>query len=383
MTQMPDQDSTEYHARPNRFDIDLGAVAIFTRNIRNLVGKDAAIFAALKCNAYGFGLEPVARTVLRSGADALSMVDLANAIGLRKAGIRAPILIYPGAVVTAQTVAAIEAYDLIPSIIDVEAAATYSRHATRPLRIAAKVDIGQERLGFPAEEAAEVIARVSRMPNLQIHIIHSHPNTPEPHSAEYLNWQLARFEAMCQQLQEQRIIIPIKMIASSKILSITRDPILNAVDPGQMLFGPFRAEGDVPWPTARQAFKKLSSRLIHVRALRRQGFVDQAPFRMREGMRMGIIPMGSADGADRLTSDEVLVRGKRAKLIGKPSLEHTRLDLTDIPDAKIGDEVVLIGTQDGNAITPEEVAMHRGLSRIADLAMAVGYGIPRGYIEGC
>jgi alanine racemase len=104
---------------------------------------------------------------------------------------------------------------------------------------------------------------------------------------------------------------------------------------------------------------------------------------MREGMRMGIIPMGSADGADRLTSDEVLVRGKRAKLIGKPSLEHTRLDLTDIPDAKIGDEVVLIGTQDGNAITPEEVAMHRGLSRIADLAMAVGYGIPRGYIEGC
>ena len=381
MTQTPDHDSTEYHARPNRFDIDLGAVAIFTRNIRNLIGRDATIFAALKCNAYGFGLEPVARTVLRSGADALSMVDCANAIGLRKAGITAPILIYPGAVVTAETVAAIEAYDLIPSIIDLEAAAIYSRHATRPLRIAVKVDIGQERLGFPAEEAAEAIAVISRMPNLQVHIVHSHPNTPEPHSTEYLNWQLDRFEAMCRQLQEQRITIPIKMIASSKILSITRGLILNAVDPGQMLFGPFRAEGDVPWPATRQAFKKLSSRLIHVRALRRQSFVDQAPFRVREGMRMGIIPMGSADGADRLTSGEVLVRGRRAKLIGKPSLEHTRLDLTDIPEAKVGDEVVLIGEQDGDAITPETVATHCGLGRIADLAMAVGHGIPRRYIE--
>lgn len=96
---------------------------------------------------------------------------------------------------------------------------------------------------------------------------------------------------------------------------------------------------------------------------------------------MGIIPMGSADGADRLTRGEVLVRGRRVKLIGKPSLEHTRLDLTDIPEAKIGDEVVLIGEQDGDAITPETVATHCGLGRIADLAMAVGHSIPRRYIE--
>ena len=148
------------------------------------------------------------------------------------------------------------------------------------------------------------------------------------------------------------------------------------------LFGPFRTEGDVPWPTPRQAFKQLSSRLIHVRALRRELFVEQAPFPVREGMRMGIIPIGSSDGADQLTAGEVLVRGRRAKLIGKSSLEHTRLDLTDIPEARIGDEVVLIGEQDGDAITTETVINYRGLGRITDLAMAVRHGIPRRYVGG-
>ena len=80
------------HTRPNLFEIDLGAISELTRHIRSHVGKAVTIFAALKCNAYGFGLVPVARTVLAAGADALSMVDPANAIELRRSGITAPIL---------------------------------------------------------------------------------------------------------------------------------------------------------------------------------------------------------------------------------------------------------------------------------------------------
>ena len=69
------------HARPNRFEIDLGAIAQFTREIRTLVGDGVTVFAALKCNAYGFGLVPVARTILAAGGNALSLVDRANAAG--------------------------------------------------------------------------------------------------------------------------------------------------------------------------------------------------------------------------------------------------------------------------------------------------------------
>src|SRR5262249_55522525 len=136
-------DRLHEHARPNRFEIDLGAIAQYARNIRGLVGPDATVFAALKCDGYGFGLVPVARTVLAAGVNAISVVDRADAIALREAGIKAPILTYPGGLATPEAVAAAETYDLIPTLIDLDSARVYSRHATRTLRIAVKIDCGQ------------------------------------------------------------------------------------------------------------------------------------------------------------------------------------------------------------------------------------------------
>lgn len=380
MTVLDDPSSLAAHARPNLFEIDLGAIAELTRRIRSYVGKEATIFAALKCNAYGFGLVPVARTVLSAGADALSMVDPANAIELRRSGVTAPILVYPGSLATPQAVSDAETYDFLPTLIDLESANVYSRCAKRPLRVAVKVDIGQERLGFPAEASADAIEAIARLPNLEVHIVNSHPNVPSPPSLEYLDWQLDRFEGMCRQLESKGMEIPLRMIASSKFLSLTQKAVFNAVDPGQMFFGPLVAEGDVPWSTERQAFKKLTSRLIHVRELDRREFLAQAPFPLHPGMHMGIIPIGSSDGMSQLHCGEVLVRGRRAKILGI-SLEHTRLDLSDIPQARMGDEVVVVGEQDGDRITPDAVVAHQRHQRIADLAMAVRPGIPRRYIE--
>ncbi|HZS84966.1 MAG TPA: alanine racemase [Stellaceae bacterium] len=373
---MPPQD----HRRPNCFEIDLGAIAQYATNIRRLVGDRVAVFAALKCNAYGFGLVPVARTIIAAGGDGIAVVDRANAIALRQAGITAPILVYPGSLATAEAVAACERFDLIPSFTDLDSAALYSRLAGKPLNVAVKIDIGQERLGFPAEMAAEAIATIARMPRLALHIVHAHPNVPSPPSPAYLDWQLGRFEAVCRKLEGLGLAPPLRMLASSKILAMAPRLALDAVDPGQMFFGPFRKAGDVPWPTERQPFKALSSRLIHVRAVDRNAFLAEAPFPIRPGMRMGVIPIGSADGMAQLHCGAVLVRGRRAPIIGSPSLEHTRIDLTALPEAQQGDEVVIIGEQAGERITPDEVVAHQHHARIADLAMAVRPSIPRHYL---
>ncbi|HYC13668.1 MAG TPA: alanine racemase C-terminal domain-containing protein [Stellaceae bacterium] len=102
---------------------------------------------------------------------------------------------------------------------------------------------------------------------------------------------------------------------------------------------------------------------------------------MRPGTRMGVIPMGSADGGARLHAGEVLVRGRRAKFLSGASLEHMRVDLTEIPEAQLGDEVVFVGEQGREAITAEAVVEHQNLQRITDIAMAVGPRIPRRYLE--
>src|SRR5258706_1160665 len=234
------------HARPNRFEVDLGAIAQFTRNIRGLVGGDATVFAALKCNAYGFGLLPVARTVLASGADAIAVVDRADAITLRQTGVNAPILVYPGGIASPAAVAACAAHDLIPTLVDLESAAVYSRLAPRRLDVAVKIDIGQERLGFAVDDAVEAITTIAALPNLRVRIVNSHPNVPEPPSQDYLAWQLGRFETICTTLAGRGIDVPIRMIASPKRLSVLGRWAFNAVDPGQLCFGAFRAARDVP-----------------------------------------------------------------------------------------------------------------------------------------
>lgn len=370
------------HARPNEFEIDLTAIAGFTRHLRQHVGADVRLFATLKCNAYGFGLIPVARTVLGAGADALSMVDQGDAIRLREAGLTAPILVYPGAIIEERYVRAAEKYDLISTITSLAAAEEFSRHARQPLQVAVKLDVGQERLGILAEEAPSALLAISQMPNIRIQVINAHPNVPASCSIEYLEWQLGRFEKACKAAEAAGIHIPIRMLASSKILSMTNRLVLNAVDPGQMYFGPLQVAGDVPWPTNRQAFKKLKTRVIHIRALDRSAFQEMAPFPSRPGMKMGIVPIGSADGAAQLHCGEVLVRGRRAKVIGKPSLEHMRIDLSEIPESEVGDEVVIIGQQQGATISPEEVVAFQGHVRVADLAIAVRPQIPRVYVNG-
>ena len=129
------------------------------------------------------------------------------------------------------------------------------------------------------------------------------------------------------------------------------------------------------------AFVSLTSRLIHVRAVERTEFRDLAPIPLTDGLRFGVIPIGLRDGMASLTCGEVLVRGRRVPIIGGLSLEHTRVDLTRVPDAEIGDDVVIVGRQGGAAIDPQEVIEHQELGVKAALALAVGSSVPRVYRE--
>ena len=369
------------HARPNLFEIDLGAIAQFTQRIREHVGDGVTICAALKCNGYGFGLLRVARAILAPGADMLSMVDPANAIELRRSGVTAPILVYPGSLATPQAVSDTELFDFIPTLVDLGSAAIYSRHATRPLRVAVKVDIGQERLGFPAEEAAEAIAAIAGLPNLEVHIVNAHPNVPSPPSLDYLDWQLGRFETMCRKLEVKGLEVPIRMVASSKILSLdAQSKLQRRRSRTDVLRARSAPKGDVPWPTTRQAFAKLTSRLIHVRTLERSEFLAQAPFPMRPGIRLGVMPIGSADGM----APASLRRGAWCAAAG-PSFSATlpssiRASISPISRRpRLGDEVVIIGEQGGDKITPDAVVAHQRHARIADLAMAIRPSVPRKY----
>ena len=132
--------------------------------------------------------------------------------------------------------------------------------------------------------------------------------------------------------------------------------------------------------TLRPAFHALKSRLIHTRIMDRSEYLDMVPFAIRENMRFGVIPMGLRDGMANVNGGEVLIRGKVVPLLGSPSLEHTRIDLTDVPHATVGDEVVVVGEQGGCSITAESVSERQGFAVRAELPLAVRDSVPRIYI---
>jgi alanine racemase len=250
-------------------------------------------------------------------------------------------------------------------------------HVTEQVDCAIKIDAGNERIGVPSDAAAEYLARVSRSGKLRVAIVNTHPSiTGAAGADECLQWQYERFDRACREAEARGVTIPLRVMASSKVLRMTKAMNLEGVDPGQALFTPL--EGN---PGDAQPLAKLRTTLLEAKAVNRTEFAAQAPFGGREPKRLGVVPIGYSDGIHRLNAGAVLVGGKRAALLGPPSIEYTRIDLTDVPQAKAGDEVVFIGAQGGDRITPEEVIAHTKAGRVTDLACEIRPGIQRIYLN--
>ena len=366
------------YARPNRFEINLDAVAACTQQIRRRLGEDVQFFATLKSNGYGYGVLPVAHTVLTSGADALSLASLEDAIALRKSGIRVPILVYAGVLPSREVLRAFQEYDLIPTVHNQVVFNEFLRFATKPLEVAVKVDLGSERIGVPFSAAEEFIRNVHSNPMFKVIVVNSHPNVRGgAHSREFLNKQYREMTSLRQSLADLSPQIKWFPIASSKVLRMMGASMRsNAADPGAALFDPLEPDEDSPHP-----FHALKSRIIEIRTVEEVPFPEEVVFDIRKGMRVGVLPVGYSDNIHRVNAGCVLVAGRRVPILEPASLEYVRIDLSGVPEALVGDEVVIVGQQGSERISPQEVMRVQGAARVVDLAMDVGQFIPRVYVS--
>jgi alanine racemase len=348
--------------RPNSYEIDLSAVSDNVAILRQLVGDRAKIFAALKGNGYGFGVVEVAGAAVAAGVDGLALVDPADAVAIRAAGIDSEILLYPGAMVDLDLIEIAQASRLTLTITDTLAARTVAALVADRLRVFVKVDVGMERLGAPLGEAGALVELVRTIPWLELAGIYTHLHAAEPARA-YLGWQIERFNRVVSEARRAGDV-PLAMAASSPALSVLGGPALDAVDSGHLLYG-MRVPLESARPFSfRRAFVAVKSRIVQCKHVARTEFLEQAPFPVRPRMRIAILPIGRADGLRSFTCGQVLVRGSRADIVGKLSLEHCRIDVTDVPDAAVGDEVVIVGEQAGSTITLEEVCASTGQDEV-------------------
>jgi alanine racemase len=321
----------------------------------------------------------VGAVFLAHGADALAVADLTEGIRLRRRGITAPILVYPNSLPEAAPAAI--AHALIPTLVDLDAARAYATAAPESCDVFVKVDVGLERLGVPAEQAVKTVAAMLELPRLRLAGLCAHPHVPAGADPAYAEWQLGRFTAVVDELEARGVRVPIRLLASSPFVLRFPQTYLNAVDPGRMLYG-ITFPGETSPVPLRPTLRALITRLIALKELApRERFAELAPFPVTAPMRLGVIPVGSADGLTWLHAGRVLVRGHAVPILAGPSLEHTRIDLTQVPDAQVGDEVVIIGRQGNAEITSAEVARRHGLG-LHHVATTVGPRVARVYVSG-
>ena len=376
MSEIPPQ------SRPNVFEIDLDAIASNVSEIRHFVGPGVRIFVAMKANAYGFGLVEVACVLQEAGVDTLCVADLADAARLREAGITLPILLYAGSFIDEGFVATVEDLGLWVTVTDLETAERYASLARSALGSFVKVDVGLERLGIPVRDAADAVRRVAAMPHLRLEGLYTHLHVPDDEASAdgYVRWQLGRFDGLVREMRASGVVVPIAMAASTPVVPVAGSGGFDAIDVGRLVYGSLQTGRHATGPMQiRNAFAALRSRLVQVKSLARTEYLAQAPFPVRPGMRIGIAPMGYADGLESLNCGVALVRGHRVPLLGASSLEHTRLDLSDVPDAAVGDEVMFVGRQGDAVISPDEVLEHLNFAQPARMATAVRKSVARLY----
>jgi alanine racemase len=197
----------------------------------------------------------------------------------------------------------------------------------------------------------------------------------------YTAAQVDACKSMIAAIEAAGIAVPIRMVSSSAILLSDPSSDLNAVDPGRLVLG-------VDFPAApgrqrqwRPALVGLRSRLVMTKSLEDVTGVMPAPFLpLRPGMRIGLIPYGWSDGFPKTMprDAQALIAGRRVRLLAPSHSELLRVDLTDVPDAKIGDEVVLLGRSEGAEITLEDLATQWGTAP-SSLPAMIGRTLRRVY----
>ncbi len=338
-------------------EIDLSALKHNLDTVRRIT-NNMPVIAVVKADAYGHGSVEIAKRLVNLGVSRLAVAYTGEAIVLREAGITAEILV----LFDRSDIKDYFAYDLIPVVHDKKIAGEFALEAQkrgRKIRIHMKVDTGMGRVGFTADNAVSDAVEISGWQDIELIGLISHFSEADLGDRSYALYQLKLFNEIRSAINN-KIGRPLMSHIANSAASLTfKDASMDAVRPGLLLYGysPFN-EG-----FGLRPLMAINARLLAVRNLRAGTPVSYGrTFVTKTESKIGVVPIGYADGYNRLFSNnaEMLVRGKRAPVVGRVCMDLTMIDVTGIDDVCEGDEVVILGRQGNENITAADLSARIG-----------------------
>lgn len=340
-------------------EIDLEAIAHNVQAVQAHVGPSVGLMAVVKANAYGHGAVPVAKTALAAGAKWLAVNRVEEGVALRRAGIQARILIL-GYCLPGQAATVVK-HDLTPAITTLETATALADRARllgRPFPVHLKIDTGMGRFGLLPEEVVDFARAMQNLSPLQLEGIFSHLATADEADASFSRQQLRVYRQVVAAVEAAGIHLPVKHLANSAAGLVLPHARYHLVRLGIAMYG-LTPSNEVNWPVSLHPAMTLKTRIARLRVLPAGASVGYGRTYLTPAPTpIALAPVGYGDGYPRLCSNRgaMLVRGKRAPIVGRVSMDQTSLNVSGIEGVTQDDEVVVWGRQGEAEITAEEVA---------------------------
>jgi alanine racemase len=387
---------TDKLLRPTWVEISRSALRRNYERVRQLADP-RKVMVVVKADAYGHGAVCVSKLLDEYGADWFGVATVEEALELRDAGIRKPILLLGGLYMSDP--AALIEYDLTPTVSSTARLDTYAECARRydkPIRFHLKIDTGMGRLGMPPDLLDSFIERLNELNQgsgipqnaLELSGFFTHLASAEDLVATQTDEQLARFRSALERLRSLGVHPEWVHVSNSAALLARTDIPENLVRVGALLYGyclPLLFPPNSR-PLSLPVFEPilcLKSRVVFLKdhpAGAPLGY--GASFFTRRPSRIATVPVGYADGLSRGLSNRghMIVRGQYARIVGNISMDLTLIDVTDISGVSVGDEVTLIGKSDGASITAAELARLLGTIPY-EVLCSIGKRVPRIYVD--
>jgi alanine racemase len=360
-------------------EIDLD---IIRRNVKELLRiSQTEVMAIVKANGYGHGAAEIARASVEAGATWCGVARLEEAIALRRAGLNCQILAL--GYTSPDRVAEAVNNNICLTIYDQQIGEAYAERARDLggiLRLHIKVDTGMGRLGISPDTALAFIESLSQRSQLLIEGIFTHFARADEPQAGTTKDQLELFDRLIKQLKQDGFAP--KFIHTANSAAVLNFPAAryDLIRPGISLYG-FPPSPETPIPDGLKPGLTWKTRLTSVRTFPPEHGISYGHiYRTSASERIGSIAIGYADGFRRVGGNEAIVRGKRVPVVGRVCMDQCMLQLDGVPDAEIGDEVVLLGRQGSEYIAAEELAERWGTFNY-EVICGLSARLPRVYLN--
>jgi alanine racemase len=353
-------------------EIDLAAIAHNVRELRRIAEPRARLMIAVKANAYGHGAVQVARTGLENGVDQLGVARIEEGIELRRAGIRAPILVFGYTPASLATVLA--DHDLTASVFSLQGAAILDAALTKDRRLAVhlKVDTGMGRMGLlpdqrrctadgvnPGPGAVEEVLGIAALKNLRLEGLWTHFAVSDEADKSYTRQQLQIFGALIQSLEDNGLAVGMRHAANSGAIIDMPESHLDMVRAGISVYGLYPSRQVNMNKIDLRPALTLKARITHVKQVPAGTRISYGgTWQSSRPTTIATVPVGYGDGYSRSLSNrgQMLVHGRRAPIVGRVCMDLTMIDVGHIDNVRVEDEVVLIGRQGEEVISADDVA---------------------------